>query len=459
MHRRSLRIRITALATVVVAVAIGAAAFALVHTVQDRLVNRVRAESEDRIDEVVRQLEAGVAPSSVTASGVGGGLLQVVDERGIVLVGSPPFGGEPPLKFVTGVIGPGASGAIHVEVPAGSQASTPLDVRYQTVATAGGPLTVVAASPLSGVEDSINTLKNTLYVGLPFVIALVAVVAWLIVGRSLRPVEAIRAEVEEISGSTIHRRVPETGYGDEVDRLAHTMNAMLDRLEASTRRQRQFVADASHELRSPIAAIRTQLEVALHSPATTPARWSGVATSVLEEEQRLEEVVTDLLLLAAIEEQGVDSSAPRVPTDARDVARTQATRARRVPVEVSEGEPVPVAVRRDLLDRILANLIDNAARHACSRVRVGLVPSGGRTVLTVDDDGPGIPEADRQRVFERFARLDDARDRDGGGAGLGLALVKAIVERHDGRVWVEDAPLGGARLLVELHTAAERAHE
>jgi signal transduction histidine kinase len=454
MHRRSVRIRVTALATVVVALAIGIAGFALVHTVEDRLVKQVRETSQARIDEVARQLESGIAPSSVTASGVGGGLVEVVNGQGEVLGGSPSFGGSTPLRFITNGLDPGTSGGVQVSVPgpgvAGARALIPLDVRYQTVATSAGPVTVIAASPLDGVRDSINTLKQSLLLGLPFVVILVAIVAWLIVGRALRPVEAIRAEVEEISESSMHRRVPETGAGDEVDRLACTMNAMLDRLETSSVRQRQFVADASHELRSPIAAIRTQLEVALHTSATSPNRWNDVATSVLLEEQRLEGVVTDLLLLAAIDERPRDTDGAAVPVDVREAAWSQVIRARRVPVTMCDGESAFVAIRRDLLDRVLANLVDNAARHARTGVEIAVAGIDDRVRLTVDDDGPGIPQADRFRVFERFARLDDARHRDGGGAGLGLALVKAIVEREDGRVWVETAPMGGARLVVEF---------
>jgi signal transduction histidine kinase len=281
----------------------------------------------------------------------------------------------------------------------------------------------------------------------------------LIVGRALRPVEAIRAEVEAISESTMHRRVPEPGSGDEVDRLARTMNAMLDRLETSSVRQRRFVSDASHELRSPIAAMRTQLEVALQPAGAGFADWPQVATSVLAEEARLEDLVTDLLLLASIDEQSLRADEATPVVALRAVAGAQADRSRRVPVELSEGEPVAVAVRRDLMERVIANVVDNAARHARSGVRVIVSQRDHRARLVVDDDGPGIPQEDRTRVFERFARLDDARARDGGGAGLGLALVKAIVERHGGRVSIDDSPLGGARVIVELPASDEAPTE
>jgi signal transduction histidine kinase len=442
------------MATVVVALAIGVAGWALVRTVEHQLVDKVRAQGEARVAEVVRELQSGVAPSSIAPNGGAAGFVQVVDSRGDVLGGSPAFGSTSPIMFVAGAR---ESGGVQVQVP-GPAGTTqiPLDVRYQSgIATAAGQVTVVAASPLDGVERSIATLKHTLAFGLPSLVVLVAFIAWLVIGRALRPVESIRAEVEAISESTMHRRVPEPGTGDEVDRLARTMNAMLDRLETSSQRQRRFVADASHELRSPIAAMRTQLEVALHPAGTETVEWPRVAASVMVEEQRLEELVTDLLLLASIDEQPGPKCDGREPVSLREAAAAQASRSRRVAVELGDGEDVAVAVRRDLVDRVIANLIDNAARHARSGVRVTVSRRDDNARLVVDDDGPGIPSSERERVFERFARLDDARARDGGGAGLGLSLVKAIAERHRGRVLIDDAPLGGARLVVELPIRAE----
>jgi signal transduction histidine kinase len=182
-----------------------------------------------------------------------------------------------------------------------------------------------------------------------------------------------------------------------------------------------------------------------------------VATSVLAEERRLEELVTDLLLLASIDERPGPKHDAFVRVSLREVAAAQASRSRRVAVELGHGEDAAVVVRRDLVDRVVANLIDNAARHARSGVRVTVSQRDDNARLVVDDDGPGIPVAERELVFERFARLDDARARDGGGAGLGLSLVKAIAERHGGRVLIDDAPLGGARLIVELPTAKSSA--
>jgi signal transduction histidine kinase len=270
----------------------------------------------------------------------------------------------------------------------------------------------------------------------------------------------MRAEVEAISGGTLHRRVPDPGSGDEVSRLARTMNAMLDRLEGASTRQRQFVSDASHELRSPVTTMRAQLEVALANP--DDADWPVVARRLLDEEGRLETLVSDLLLLARTDEEREMRGV--VDVDVGELARDEAGRSRRLPVRVSIEQPhesdgsadgdLRVVGRPDQLTRVVANLLDNACRHAHAAVELWVARDNGYVRLRVDDDGPGIPVQDRDRVFERFTRLDPSRSHVGeGSAGLGLALVRAVVERHHGTVGVEDSPAGGSRLQVRLPAA------
>ncbi|MGH9210351.1 MAG: ATP-binding protein [Acidimicrobiales bacterium] len=315
------------------------------------------------------------------------------------------------------------------------------------VATPQGPLTVTSYVALDEVGRSVDALRSRLLVGVPVSVAIVGLVAWWLVGLALRPVEAIRLEAEAIGGSSLHRRVPVPGSGDEVGRLSRTMNAMLERLEGAVRRQRQFVADASHELRSPIAAIRTDLEVALHEGEG--ADWLNVARATPAEEARLEVLLDDLLLLAAEDEGAVATAGmPGVPVDLGELAAEEAAPSRRVPVEVvaarePDGCPPAVTGSRNQLRRALANLVDNATRHAHRRVRVAVGYAEGeeRVEVAVDDDGPGIPPGDRERVFDRFTRLDDGRSRDQRGAGLGLAVVRSIVARHRGRVWATDSHL------------------
>ncbi len=292
---------------------------------------------------------------------------------------------------------------------------------------------------------TLGTFDDTLAFFVPLAVLVTALVAWLAAGRALRPVEAIRRELAEVSGSRLDRRVPVPPSRDEVARLATTTNATLDRLQQSHDQQERFVADASHELRSPLASLRTGLEVALtHADR---ADWPAVARRSLLDIQRLQRITADLLHLA------VDpGEVPDGVVDLADVVREQiAERALDAgPAVVSDvdgsavvtGEPVQ-------LERLLRNLIDNAVRHARSSVTVRLRREDGDVVLEVTDDGPGIPVADRERVFDRFARLDDARARDAGGSGLGLTLARDIAVRHGGSLRVEDSETG-ARLVARV---------
>jgi signal transduction histidine kinase len=315
---------------------------------------------------------------------------------------------------------------------------------------------------LAQVQRSVDALRGALAVGLPVLVVVVAASAWVLVGRALRPVEAIRAEVDEITGSTMHRRVPEPPTGDEIGRLARTMNAMLVRLDLTATRQRQFVSDASHELRSPVAAIRTVLEVARRKGDA--ADWPAVADTALAEESRLEALLDDLLLLALQDENGATTGAAAgwEPVDLAAIATAEARRPRPLPVEVTHhangAGPLVVAGDADHLTRVVGNLLDNATRHAASTVRVGISPDAATVRLTVDDDGPGIPPDDRERVFERFTRLDGSRARHEGGTGLGLAVVRTIVTRHRGQIRAEASPLGGARLTLHLPAAPAATH-
>lgn len=302
------------------------------------------------------------------------------------------------------------------------------------------------------VEHSVAGVRTSLYVAFPVLVGGAGLFAWVLAGRALRPVEAIRSEVEAITASTLDRRVPVPASGDEVARLAQTMNAMLDRLEDASTRQQRFVADASHELRSPVTAIRTELEVAQRTAG--PADWPGVAERLLSEEARLEAVIADLLLLASLDEPGLGADA--VTVDLAELAHEEARRhgPETGPVQVEVDAPAPVLVtgNRTQLRRAVANLLDNAGRHARASVRLSVRERDGRARVLVDDDGPGIPEVDRERVFERFTRLDEHRSRHGaaGGAGLGLSLVRGIADRHGGVASIETSPLGGTRAVLDV---------
>ena len=302
------------------------------------------------------------------------------------------------------------------------------------------------------VNNTVDSVTNVLLFAVPGMIALVALAAWYFTGRALKPVEAIRSEAESITGATIDRRVPEPSTDDEVGRLARTMNAMLDRLETSSRKQRQFVSDASHELRSPLASMRTNLEVALHNPDRSD--WPAVAKRVLTEDMRMEDTVSELLDLARLDEVAGPVALDSLPdVDLDELVLDDTVQQRRVPVDTAKVSAGRVHGRREQLQRVVRNLLDNAARHASTKVAVELRTTDDDVELTVDDDGPGIPVEDRARVFERFTRLDDGRARDAGGLGLGLSMVKAITEHHGGTVTIDDAPMGGARVTVRIPAA------
>jgi signal transduction histidine kinase len=308
---------------------------------------------------------------------------------------------------------------------------------------------VSVAVSLEDVDDSTAALVPLLLVGVPLVLLVVGGTTWMVATRALAPVERIRREVEQITSDRLDRRVPEPGSRDEIHRLALTMNQMLGRLEDSRDRQQQFVADASHELRSPLASIRQTAEVARAHPGALPE--GELADAVLEESARMQRLVEQLLLLTRADEGAVLRTPHDVDLD--DLALAEASRVRRNGLAVDTTAVTPGRVRGDTtsLAQVVRNLVDNAARHADAAIAVAVREAGGQVELSVDDDGPGIPDDQRDRVFERFVRLDEARVRDAGGSGLGLAIVKEIVTAHGGTVTVAAAAgLGGARFVVRL---------
>lgn len=323
----------------------------------------------------------------------------------------------------------------------------------------------VVAADIGNVIRSIDRIQAIMWVVIPLAVLAVVLLAWLLTGRALRPVEQITEQVEEINAGTLGDRVPQPGTGDEIDRLATTMNTMLNRLEHNDTRLRQFVSDASHELRTPVAVLRSEAELALKQPQNASA--GELATGVLGEAERLQRIVDDLLVLARHDE----NSSPRLndAIDLDDIVLAEGARSRAVAVDMSGVSAGRVNANPETASRIVAHLLDNATHHAQEGVAVTLVtearPSPDSTaganskanskandkvVLCVDDDGPGIGIADRQRIFERFTRLSEARSRNNGGAGLGLAVVKALVSELGGEVTVADSPLGGARFIVTL---------
>ena len=310
--------------------------------------------------------------------------------------------------------------------------------------------TVLVRGDLEDVDESVGALLTALAVGVPLATAVLAGILWWAVGRALRPVEEIRRRVDAISGARLDRRVPEPAEPIEMARLARTMNAMLQRLQASAEEQRRFVADASHELRSPLARMRAELEVDVAHPES--ADPGATAASALAETVGLQRLVDDLLLLARGDAGALTPES--VLLDLDDVVAGCVRRAAPgATVDATDVRPVQVRGDRAQLERLVDNLLDNAVRHARSRVTVALGErSGGTAVLVVTDDGPGIAPEDRERVFERFTRLDEARSAGVGGAGLGLSIARDVAERHGGSLVAEPAA-AGARFVLTLPVA------
>jgi signal transduction histidine kinase len=434
----TVRVRTTLAAAVIVGVALVAGALALLLLLRNELTDEVRAAAQLRADDVATALEDGASPEEVTASSDDDVLIQVRDEDGRVVASSPHLEEDLPQ------VEPGDSDEIMIDTD-----DEPFLAVGATAETSAGRSSIVVARTLETVAESTRLVGGFLVVGLPLLLAVVVFTTWKLVGRALKPVDAIRTEVDEISAAELFRRVPNPPGNDEIARLAATMNQMLDRLDRAQQQQRQFVSDASHELRSPVASIREQAEVALAHPERITT--SALAEHVLAEDLRVQRLVEDLLLLARADEQ-ILRVRPR-PLDLDDLVFEEARRLRgttQLRIDTSAVSAARVVGDAPGLRRVVSNLAENAVRHARSRVAFSLIEDDHTVVLGVDDDGAGIPTGERARVFERFVRLDDARARDAGGSGLGLAIVAEVVGAHRGSVSIVDSRLGGTRVEIRL---------
>lgn len=439
----SIRFRLTLAALVVVVATLAIGGAALVWLLHSSLTDGLVNQSSSEADNVAALISKGPVPAELPVRS--GTAVQVVNAAGAVVASSADLRGRTAVAAVRPSVGD------HVQVPAG----VPLPGNDHngitvatTVATSTGHLTIYAVSSRDQAEDSVHDLEIALAVVLPILVVVSGVLVWILAGRAMRPVESIRREVSDISVSDLHRRVPVPPVDDEIARLASTMNAMLSRLETATDRQRQFVSDASHELRSPLATVITVLEVARARPES--ADWPSVAATAEAEASRLGAIVDNLLLLARSDEGHLVPGRESVDLDELALAEGERLVAQgRVAVDLRGVGAGRVLGDSDQLGRVLRNLADNAERHAAGRVSFEVARTEGAVELVVADDGPGIPPEERRRVFERFTRVDQARDRPAGGAGLGLAIVGEVVAAHGGSVVVADSEVG-ARVVVRL---------
>ena len=449
--RSSLRLRLTVTGTLLAAVIFAIAGPVAISLYRGSLTDSVWGSVTGAASQVAAKLESSRQVPDPIPMPVAAGVprIQVLDARNHVVTGDPASAARPAIYRLP--IGRSSQRAVlsHPAFLAGSGVA----VYAVRASTPHGPETVVAAMSLDPAAAQARKVAEFTAALAAGALAVVAAVCWLTAGWALRPVERLRREAAAIAASgDLSGRLDGLG-ADELARLGGTLNKMLVSLETSVDRQRRFVADAAHEMRTPVAGMTTTLEVARAHPETSQA----LVDDLLAGHRRLGRLVNDLLILAA-----VDGRAPQraAPVDLAGVV-TDCSR-RPVPdgigLRLGQLDRVFVAGDETQLSRVVSNLVDNALRYAASMVELSVRQDGQQAVITVADDGPGIPAADRERIWERFARLDDDRSRASGGSGLGLAMVRELTAAHGGTVSVTGRQPGpGATFLVRLPvTAADR---
>jgi signal transduction histidine kinase len=441
-----IRLRAALAATLVVAVVLGVSAVAFVVVQRHDLRKAIAGIAEQRVDDIAEQVSAaGTDPHNLprTISGESQ-LVQIIDARGRIVSTSRSLVGRGPLTNVR--VRTGHTRVIWTE-HLDSEEQDPYVIVVSAVRAAGGVQTIVAAQNLEAADAATAVVIRLIAIGLPLIVVLVALISYWLTGRALAPVTAMRRQAAEIGAGNVNARVPVPPAGDEISRLAETLNAMLQRLQTAAERQRRFVADASHELRSPLTTIRAAHEIALAHPSN--AEWKAMSVDVLAETDRLDQLVGDLLLLARVDESGLDLAVSDVDLD--DLVAFEVHRLRRLDGLEVRAAIAPVRLRgdRNRLSRLVRNVTDNAAAHAHHWVEFTLTTNATSARLEVGDDGPGVPDAQRERIFDRFVRLDESRQRGSGGTGLGLSIAREIATAHGGTI-VAAPSLGGALFVVTL---------
>lgn len=450
--RQSLRARLTLLATVLFALAVATGAVLVIVLQRYALLRVLDASAQRAATELAGQVRHNNMPNTLQPN-AGVSAAQVLDASNRVVAASAGPNSDHTVSLLTPeqLAQARAGGRFDVITVNGT------DLRALGVPV--GQYTVVVFTDVTRVNDSVRVLTRAALIGAPIAVILLGLSTYFVVALTLRSVAALRHGAADISAAGLARqRLPVPSAHDEIHRLAVTLNEMLDRIETATARQRTFVGDAAHELRSPLASLRLQLEVAQRLGPDED--WPSVIDDVLIDVTRLERLVRDLLALARLDETGGEN-ARREPVDLRellDAVVPDYANARvavvdnAVPAAGADGGAVPTIVNgdRDQLRRVVVNLVDNAVRYARSQVDLDLVPRGrdgsGQVLLTVTDDGPGLPSDELERVFDRFYRAESSRSRDSGGTGLGLPIVRDLVRAHHGSVELRARPDGASGL-------------
>ena len=432
---KSLRFRITAVATVAIACFLGLTAFFSVRYADNRLIDQVDRSLVNQAVYVRQQLQERHLPSPSSPAGEFG---QFFLANGTLLGSSTNIDGFPPLVKVR------AAGPSPRFFTISNPRLGRLRILEEQFGSGSAPI-LVEAQQINQVAAARRVLTLLPTIGVPVVVLALAATVWIVVGRAMRPVEAIRRAVAEVSDADPSERLPSPGTGDELERLVETMNVMLDRLHQAVERERTFIADASHELRSPLAVVQAALE-GDHTGLDEFRQSQRTALSAL---QRLQDLADQLLVLHA---SGTAGPVRRL-IDIDELVLSQVDLLQRTTdlhIDASAVSGGQVVADETDMTRIIENLSSNALRHAVRKIAFGVSEADEWVELSVTDDGPGVPPDKRLAVFERFSRLDSSRSRSYGGVGLGLAIVQEIAGRYGGTVRVEDGPGRGARFIVSL---------
>jgi|SRR5690349_13697796 len=446
-RRLGVRMRSALAAALVVAAASVLTGVALVIAAHYILLDNVNQSATQRADQIAAQLAVNgrsALPSAIHPSPRDRTVVQVLDADGHVLAASVAFRGAGPISPLRPDPGQTLGEQRRLAV-----AHELFQIVAESVTTSDGQLTVLVAQSLDEVDDGTEAATAALLVGLPVLTIVVGAATFLFVGRTLRPVEAMRRQADRITARSLETRLPVPSADDEIAALANTMNTMLDRIEAATTAQRRFVADASHELRSPLTTIHMGIDL-LDKDGLPPETGAHLAR-MRREADRMARLVDDLLLLARVDESGLQLR--REDLDLDDVLYAERDRiaAQRPDLQIrTQVTPVRVSGDPHHMQRAARNLVDNAVRHARTTITLSLARNGECAELSIADDGPGIPPAARDRVFDRFVRLDEDRARTAGGTGLGLPIARDIVVAHGGTLTLDDAPAGGTAATIRL---------
>ena len=447
--RQSLRARLTLITTAIFSIAVLTGVVLVLQLQRFALLRVLDSSAQKSANDIVTQLQARPDSFDDVVPTTGGVTrIQIVNEFDEVL-GQHRSKLQQPLLNPMQLTQARAGARIDISDPTNGLAVRVVAAKY-------GTDTVLVVTDVTRVEDSVRALERVAFVGGPLAVLLMGLATYLVCALTLKPVGELRHGAADITAAGLsEKRLPVPNARDEIHRLAVTLNAMLDRIDSATSKQRTFVGDAAHELRSPLASLRVQLEVAQR--IGPDESWQVLVDDVLEDVSRLERLVEDLLALARADE---SSTQPRRSVPVELDALLQQVSARyehaRLPVTLGTVSPAVVQGDPDGLLRVVVNLTDNALRYAVTGVTVGLDVhrANGRgsatAVVTVTDDGPGIPPEERDRVFDRFYRLEQSRSRESGGTGLGLAIAQDLAHSHGGAIVLRDRADGSSGLVAEV---------